>query len=92
MCSRQPSGGRSKYQKKHPEWRCKVDSKKSGCDCRIVIKLYHHTPTILGRYEEEHSHKVGLANLAYMRMSHVAREEIRSMLELKIDCREIVCK
>ncbi|KAI0244922.1 hypothetical protein BJV78DRAFT_1290317 [Lactifluus subvellereus] len=73
VCSRQPSGGQSKYQKKHPKWWCKVDSKKSGCNCRIVIKLYHHTPTILGCYEEEHSHKVGLANLAYTRMSEIAR-------------------
>ena len=92
VCSRQLSGGRSRYQIKHPERRRKVNSKKSGCDCRIVIKCYHHTPTILGRYEKEHDHEIGLANLAYTRMSHAAQKKIRSMLELKIDRREIVRK
>ena len=92
MCSRQPSGGRKNYQKKHPERQHKINSKKSGCYCRIMIKRYHHKPTILGRYEVEHSHEISLANLAYMHMSCLAQEQIKSMLQLKIDRREIVCK
>ena len=31
MCSHQLSGGRSKYQKKHPDWHWKIESKKTGC-------------------------------------------------------------
>ena len=92
VCSRQLSGGWKNYQKKHPEWQRKINSKKSGCHCQIVIKRYHHTPTILGRYEVEHNHKVGLANLAYTRMSRMAWEQIKSMLQLKMDRRKIVCK
>jgi hypothetical protein len=92
MCSRQPSGGWKNYQKKYPERQCKIDSKKSGCHCQIVIKRYHHTPTILGRYEVKHNHEVSLANLAYTHMSRIAWEKIKFMLQLKIDCREIVHK
>ena len=57
-----------------------------------MIKRYHHTPTILGRYEVEHNHEVGLANLAYMRMSRMAQEQIKSMLQLKMDRRKIMHK
>jgi hypothetical protein len=92
VCSRQLSGGKSKYQKKHPERFTKIGSKKTGCDCKVVIKHYPHTPIILGRYEDEHNHEVGLANIAYMRMSQAARVQIRNMLEMKIDPKEIVRK
>jgi len=90
VCSRQPSGGRSKYQKKHPNRHRKIESKKTGCRCRIIIKFYPHTTAILGRYASEHDHEVGLANIAYTRMSRVAREKIKYKLSLKIDPREIV--
>jgi hypothetical protein len=92
VCSRQLSGGRSKYPKKFPDRQRKIESKKTGCDCKIVIKLYHHTPIVLGRYEKEHDHEIGLANIAYTRMSRVAREQIRAMLLQKVDPREIVRK
>ena len=92
VCSRQPSSGRKNYQKKHPGWQCKINSKKSGCHCRIMIKRYHHTPTILGRYEVEHNHEVGLANLAYTCMLRMAQEQIKSMLQLKMDRRKIMHK
>jgi hypothetical protein len=90
VCSRQLSGGKSKYEKKNPDWHTKFTSKKIGCDCKIVVKLYPHTPTILGRYEEEHNHGVGLENVKYTRMSQAMRVRIRHMLELKVDAREIV--
>jgi len=91
VCSHQLSRGRSKYQKKHPDQHRKIESKKTGCRCRIVIKFYPHTTAILGRYKSEHDHEVGLANIAYTRMLQVAREKIRYKLSLKIDPREIVC-
>ena len=90
VCSRQPSGGPSKYQKKFPEQQRKIGSKKTGCRCSIIIKFYPHTPTILGRYVSEHDHEIGLANIAYTRMSRVAREKINYNLSQKIDPREIV--
>ena len=48
MCSHQASRGEVPYQKKHPDWQCKIGSKKSGCTCQIMIKCYHHTEMILG--------------------------------------------
>jgi hypothetical protein len=63
-----------------------------GCDCKIVIKSYPHTPTILGCYEEEHGHDVGLANLAYTCLSNAVWIQIRNVLERKVDSREIICK
>ncbi len=46
VCSRQMSGGQKKYEKKNPGWHRKIDSKKTGCHCRVAIKLYPHTDTI----------------------------------------------
>jgi hypothetical protein len=89
VCSREPSGGST--QKDRLE-RLTFQSKKLGCNCKIVIKSYPHTPTILGCYEEEHDHDVGLANIAYTRLSIAAQIQIRNMLERKVDSREIVCK
>ena len=90
VCSRQLSGGRSKYQKKHPDQHRKIQNKKTGCRCSIIIKFYPHTTAILGRYASEHDHEIGLANIAYTRMSRVAREKIKYKLAQKIDPRKIV--
>ena len=38
----------------------------------------------------EHDHEIGLANIAYTRMSRVVREKINYKLSQKIDPREIV--
>lgn len=90
VCSRQMSGGRKDYEKKNPDWKRKIGSKKTGCRCRVVIKRYPHTDIILGNYTSTHDHEVGADNIAYTRMSGVAREHIRSMLEQKVDHKEIV--
>jgi hypothetical protein len=90
VCSRQLSGGQKEYEKKNPDWRCKIGSKKTGCHCKISIKLYPHTDAILGNYTDMHDHEVSSGNIAYMQMSHGAREQINSMLEQKVDCKEIV--
>jgi hypothetical protein len=90
VCSRQLSGGLKPYEKKNPDWHRKIDSKKTGCGCRVVIKLYPHTDSILGNYMNAHDHEVGSDNIAYTRMSGVAREQIQSMLVQKVDRKEIV--
>jgi hypothetical protein len=90
VCSRQLSGGRKQYEKKNPGWHRKIGSKKTGCRCRVVIKLYPHTDAILGNYTNMHDHEVGSDNIAYTRMSGVAREQIKSMLVQKVDHKEIV--
>ena len=91
-CARQPTGGDKQYKKKNLHWDRKIDSKKTGCGCQLTIKLYPDTPTILGRYEADHDHEVGFANLAYTRMSPAAREKIYDMLNQRIDYKEIVSK
>ena len=90
VCSRQDSGGGTTYEKKYPERQRKIGTKKTGCGCHIVIKQYHHTPTVLGRYTAEHDHEIGAANIAYTRLSGTAREQIKNMLTQKIDRRQIV--
>ena len=91
VCSRQKSGGQKEYEKKHPDWQRKIDSKKTGCRCQIEIKYYPHTLTILGCYAEEHDHKIQLGNIAYTRLSQAARDQIKVMLKQKVDQKEIVC-
>ena len=91
VCSRQVSGGKVPYQKKHPDQQRKIGSKKSGCTCQIMIKRYHHTEMILGRYTEEHNHDLSVENIAYTRSSHKAQDQIRLMLHRRVDPQEIVC-
>ena len=91
-CSRKPSGGKKPYKKKHPEWKRKRDSKKTGCRCKLTIKIYHDTPIVLGRYDADHDHDIGVNNVAHTRMSLAARNEICKMLTQQIDNKEIVCK
>ena len=90
VCSRQNSGGRTTYEKKYPERHRKIKTKKTGCGCHIVIKQYHHTPTVLGCYAADHDHEIGAANITYTRLSGASREQIKDMLTQKIDRRQIV--
>ena len=92
ICSRQMSGGKKVYEKKHSDWQCKLDSKKTGCRCHIEIKYYPHTLTILGHYKEEHDHEIRLANIAYTHLSQAACDQIKVMLKQKVDPKEIVCE
>jgi hypothetical protein len=69
VCSHQPSRGPKKYQKKFPDQQWKIKSKKTGCQCCIVIKSYPHTSTILRCYVSKHDYEIGLANIAYTQMS-----------------------
>jgi hypothetical protein len=92
VCSRQQTGGERNYQRKFPDRKRKIESKKTGCSCQITIKLYPHTRIVLGRYDSDHDHEIGLANIAYTRISRPAREKIIAMLTQKVDHREIVCK
>ena len=61
-----------------------------GCRCCIIIKSYLYTSAILGCYESEHDHEIGLANITYTWMSRVACKKIKYKLAQKIDPREIV--
>ena len=92
VCGQERSGGGT-YTKKHPNWERKIETKKSGCRCQVIIKSYPHTPTILGRYLAEHDHKIGSANIAYTHLSGIAQERIKIMLIQKIDrCAIVSCQ
>jgi len=90
VCRCQYSGGRRKYQKKYPSRKHKIQHRKSGCCCHVLIKFYPHMPTILGRYIAEHDHKIGKANITFTRLSGTTRERIKMMLTQKIDQDQIV--
>jgi hypothetical protein len=91
ICSRQPSRGLKKYQKKFPDRQRKIKGKKTGCRCCIITKSYPHTSAILGCYVSEHNYEIGLVNITHTWMSWVAREKIKYKLAQKIDPRKIVC-
>ncbi|KAH9962586.1 hypothetical protein BC827DRAFT_1087468, partial [Russula dissimulans] len=83
VCSHQLSGGRNKYKNIYPNWKHKIETKKTGCCCHVIIKLYPHMPLILGRYTGEHDHKIGIANIKFTQLSRGAHEQIKLMLAQK---------
>jgi hypothetical protein len=92
VCSCENGGGQYKYVKKHPEWKQRIPSKKTDCLCNIVIKHYPDMERILGHYEREHNHLIGIANVPFTRLSAGSRKQMQDMVSQKIDPREIVCK
>src|SRR6267378_169150 len=52
-CVRGFTGGKREYQRTTASER-KIPSKKTGCRCRLTVKSYPHTETILGWYEDKH--------------------------------------
>ena len=88
-CSREFTGGKSKYQKKN-EWERKIPSKKTGCQCCLTIKRYPHTETILGRYEDRHDHALGDDNLRFIRLSRKIRNLVMDMVYIGIESKAIV--
>jgi hypothetical protein len=88
-CARAKSKSGNAYQKKTESQR-KIGSKRTGCGCKIVIKHYPHTLTILGYYDAEHDHDIGLKNVPYTRLSNEAWERINIMLSQNIEPKYIV--
>ena len=66
-CARNRTGGKSHYVKKMACER-KTDSKQieGRCPCFVQIKTYPDTNTILGKYNQDHSHPTGKDNLKYI--------------------------
>ena len=80
MCSCEDGREGTKYVKKHPEWKWKIPSKKTGCPCNIMIKCYPDTERILGCYERDHDHLIGIANVPFMRLSAGSRRRMQDMV------------
>ena len=89
VCGRQESRGRT-YEKKNPQRQRTLEPKKTGCGCHVIVKQYPHTSTLLGRYNPDHDHEIGAANIAYTCLSSTTRERIKMMLAQTIDRSEIV--
>ena len=88
-CSREFTGGKVNYQKK-TQWERKILSKKTGCQCCLIIKLYLETESILGKYEQQHNHPVGNDNLRFTRLSGKIRNLVMDMVYTGIDSQVIV--
>jgi hypothetical protein len=89
-CSRQGTGGKNKYVRKHMDRIRKLPSKRTGCRCRVRIKTYHHVSTVLGWYESEHEHAIGIANLMYTRLRDSTRGYVLNLLRMNMTPKEVV--
>ena len=86
-CSREFTGGRHNHTKRQ---NLKIPSKKSGCQCHLIIKFYPHTDTILGKYEGHHDHPIADANVRFTRLSDKIKHCVMDMVRTGIASREIV--
>ena len=73
-----------KYQKR------KILLKKMGCQCRLTIKFYQHTDTILGRYEDADNHPLGDKNLRFTWLTDRTRDLVMEMVCQGIESTVIV--
>jgi hypothetical protein len=89
-CSRHGTGGKNKYVKKYMDRIRKLPSKRTGCGCRVRIKTYHHVSTVLGWYESEHDHAIGIANLMYTRLRDSTRGYVLNLLRMNMSPKEVV--
>ncbi len=90
-CTRNGTGGLSKYQKKTTRKR-RAESKRiaGGCPCFVQIKTYPHTDIVLGKYNSNHSHPIGMENLKFVRMRDSTKEMIASMVSSGMNNKDIV--
>ena len=93
-CLREWTGGRPAQNKSESpapvEQDRKIPSKKMGCRCRLTLKFYRHTETILSRYESEHDHPLGDDNLQFTRLTDRTRELVMEMVHTGLDTKIIV--
>ncbi|KAJ7128412.1 hypothetical protein C8R44DRAFT_700955, partial [Mycena epipterygia] len=89
VCSRQGSGGKSKYRAKN-SWTRKIESKRSGCPCRLTVKSYPGTSEVLGFYKPDHTHAIGDDNLKYTRLDADTRKEIEKLLRLGVEPKKVL--
>ncbi len=88
-CSCECSGGKWDYECTTQSDR-KVKSKKTGCQCCLIIKKYPHTEKVLGKYNEEHDHMIGDPNLRFTKLSAKTKKLVMNMVRLGIDANIIV--
>jgi hypothetical protein len=89
-CSRQGTGGKTKYVRKCIDRSRKRPSKRTGCKCSVRIKTYPHVSTILGWYKSEHDHAIGVANLMYTRLRDSTRGYVMNLFRRQMSPKEVV--
>ena len=90
-CTHNKTEGVKHYEKK-TAWERKIKSKQieGGCPCYVQIKTYPHTGTVLGKYEDKHSHETGKDNLKYLRIRVSTWELIEDWVQYGVTNEEIV--
>ncbi|KAJ7202556.1 hypothetical protein GGX14DRAFT_330437, partial [Mycena pura] len=83
VCSRAGTGGIKPYTRRHPEWNQKLGSKRTGCECSLLVKEYPGISTVLGHYSNAHNHQIGNENLPYTQIPKETKEYIAGLLRLK---------
>lgn len=81
----------SQYDKKLPDRKQNVPSKRTGCKCTLVVKTYHGISQVLGCFINEHSHELGQANLITTNLSADDRKRITEMVHSGKGVDIIVC-
>lgn len=91
VCARKGSGGNNgqHYVKKHDRTR-KIESKRTDCECRLTVKTYPGTDTVLGLYQATHDHPIGYENARFTRLPDETRAEIERLLRLGVDPKTVV--
>ena len=90
VCSRAGTGGVKAYRRRQPEWKHKLEAKRTGCECCLLVKEYPGTSTVLGNYFNVHNHPTGNENLRYMQIPKETKEYIAGLLRLKVSPEHIV--
>lgn len=83
VCSRKGTGGIKTYTKLRPDWTRKRESKRTDCQCVLIVKQYPGVSTILADYTEAHNHSLGNKNLLFTQISKETREYIAGLLRLR---------
>ena len=89
ICGCAFTGGQNRYKKKH-SWTRKVPVKRIGCPCRLTVAFFSHTNTILGKYNNMHSHEIGSQNTRFTRLPKSSRKEIERLLRLGVEPKKVV--
>lgn len=92
VCGQHGTRGCKVYVKKNPQWNRKIPAKRTGCPCKLIVKTYVGTDTVLGQYEKNHNHDIGNPNLRFTRISKDTRELIAGMLRSGVAPESIVCE
>src|SRR6266702_2755463 len=93
-CSREWMGGQLAQNKSGDTAKRdrKIPSKKTGCRCRLTIKLYWHTETILGEYEREQGHPLRDENLRFTWLSDTTRNLVMDLVHIGFDTKVVVSR